>query len=127
MEATRVGIAIVEHAGRFLVGVRGSDQVLSGQAEFPGGKCHDGEAASDCAVRECREETGIEVSAERLLDRTVHEYDHGRIALEFWLCHPVRSTTPQNGFRWASCTELATLPFPAANQRVVQHLLQELQ
>ncbi len=127
MKATRVGIAIVEHEGRFLVGVRGSDQVLAGHAEFPGGKCEDGEAASDSAARECYEETGIEVSADRLLDKTEHEYEHGRIALEFWLCHPVDSAFPENGFRWVRCEELATLGFPAANQRVVQQILREFQ
>ena len=34
------GIAIVEHDGRFLVGVRQADQVLAGKAEFPGGRAH---------------------------------------------------------------------------------------
>jgi 8-oxo-dGTP pyrophosphatase MutT (NUDIX family) len=56
--ATRIGIAIVEHAGRFLVGVRGDGSPLSGKAEFPGGKCHENESPAECAVRECLEETG---------------------------------------------------------------------
>ncbi len=133
MEATRVGIAIVEHAGRFLVGFRQSDQALAGKAEFPGGKCEPGEAAQDCAVRECLEETGVPVVAERLLEHIVHEYEHGRVALDFWLCRVAVGSrepeadgpVPQNGFRWIECAELATLDFPEANRRVVDALIAE--
>ncbi len=133
METTRVGIAVVEHAGRFLVGVRQSDQVLAGKAEFPGGKCEPGETARDCAIRECREETGIPVVAERLLNQTEHEYAHGRVALEFWLCrvaidgleHDAVPGVPENGFRWAERNELARMEFPDANRQVLDRLAGE--
>eukprot|EP00913_Durusdinium_trenchii_P035339 g33069.t1 len=55
-----IGIAVVEHAGQYLVGVRGDDGPLPGKAEFPGGKCRAGEMPRDCAVRECLEETGLQ-------------------------------------------------------------------
>ncbi|MCA9069030.1 MAG: NUDIX domain-containing protein, partial [Planctomycetaceae bacterium] len=58
-QVTQIGIAIVEHNNCFLIGVRGDDSPLSGLAEFPGGKCQDGETPADCAVRECWEETGL--------------------------------------------------------------------
>ena len=51
----RIGIAVVEHAGRYLVGIRGPDVPLAGYAEFPGGKCLPNESPEDCAVRECRD------------------------------------------------------------------------
>ena len=35
----RVGIAVVEHANQYLVGVRGPIGPLAGYDEFPGGKC----------------------------------------------------------------------------------------
>ena len=130
METTRVGIAIVEHEGRFLVGVRQADQVLAGKAEFPGGKCEAGETARDCAVRECLEETGVPVVAERLLEHTDHEYQHGRVDLEFWLCSVVaneasetgNSVWPSGSFRWCAWSELATFDFPEANRRVIERL-----
>lgn len=53
-DAVRVGVAVVEQSGRFLVGVRESTAVLAGMAEFPGGKCLPGEAAMSCAVRDAR-------------------------------------------------------------------------
>lgn len=125
METTRIGIAIVEHEGQFLVGVRQAGQVLAGRAEFPGGKCEPDEMAADCAVRECLEETGIAVVAERLLDQTEHEYQHGRVALEFWLCRVAASSTPQNGFRWVDRQNLTALDFPEANRRVIEQIVSE--
>jgi 8-oxo-dGTP diphosphatase len=131
METTRVGIAIVEHEGRFLVGVRQADQVLAGKAEFPGGKCEPGETVQDCAARECLEETGVPVVAERLLERTGHEYEHGRVDLEFWLCRVASDNASESGgtvspigsFRWCGWNELATLDFPDANRRVIEQLV----
>lgn len=32
----RIGIALIEHEGAVLVGVRGPDSTLPGKAEFPG-------------------------------------------------------------------------------------------
>ncbi|HUG19005.1 MAG TPA: NUDIX domain-containing protein, partial [Planctomycetaceae bacterium] len=57
--AVRVGIAIVEHQGRYLVGTRPADADLPGKLEFPGGKCEEGESPEHAATRECLEETGL--------------------------------------------------------------------
>jgi 8-oxo-dGTP diphosphatase len=121
----RVGIAIVEHQGQFLVGVRGADGPLPGTAEFPGGKCAPEECPETCAVRECREETGLDVETVRLLDYREHSYPHGRVELHFWLCEPTPgqiTAVPQHGFRWVPRGELAGMNFPEANQTVVKAL-----
>ena len=121
----RIGIAIVEQAGHFLVGTRGPDVPLAGFAEFPGGKCGEGEAAEDCAVRECLEETGLSVQIERLLMRREHTYPHGTVDLHFYLCNPLPEVSladEQCGFRWVPANELAALPFPEANVDVVSLL-----
>lgn len=125
MSAKIIGIAIVEHAGRFLVGVRQADQVLAGHAEFPGGKCDPDETPRDCAVRECREETGLAVVAERLLEQKSFSYPHGDVELHFWRCRPVAAeaiTENHCGFRWVSAAELGKLNFPEANRSVVSKL-----
>jgi 8-oxo-dGTP diphosphatase len=125
---TRIGIAIVEHAGRFLVGVRSEGLVLAGKAEFPGGKCDAGESSAECAVRECHEETGLMVTSVRLLDQRVHQYPHGMVELSFWLCEPVSKESvaqDHHGFRWVGRKELQTLDFPEANRHVIRLLSQE--
>ena len=84
----RVAVAVVEQGGRYLVGTRKPGEVLAGQAEFPGGKCLPDEDFAACAVRECREETGLDVVTLRLLYTCRHTYAHGTLDLEFWLCRP---------------------------------------
>jgi 8-oxo-dGTP diphosphatase len=121
----RVAIAVVEHAGRYLVGTRRADQALAGRAEFPGGRCLSGEEGSACAVRECREETGLAVIAVRQLVACRHTYPHGALDLEFWLCRPAADQDVDpvaGGFRWVLAESLKSLDFPEAN-RAVQEIL----
>jgi 8-oxo-dGTP diphosphatase len=117
-----IGIAVVEHDGRYLVGTRPPDVPLAGCAEFPGGKCRPGEDPALCACRECREETGLEIRVERLLLRRQFDYSHGPLELHFWLCRLVHGTDAaavQGGFRWVPAAELGGLSFPEANAQVV--------
>jgi 8-oxo-dGTP diphosphatase len=124
----RVAIAVVEHAGHYLVGSRKPGQALAGLAEFPGGKCLAGEDAAACAIRECREETGVDVVAIRLLNSCRHEYPNGTLDLEFWLCHPAarevgnQMAPPRGSFEWLPAQTLKSLHFPAANQPVIDLL-----
>jgi mutator protein MutT len=122
---TQVGIAVVEQDGHYLVGIRGAHQSLSGQAEFPGGKCRPGESSEVCAVRECLEETGLAVVPVRQLLETRFRYPHEFVELHFWLCRPAAPdsvTTTHEGYRWVPADHLPSQPFPAANCPVVRIL-----
>jgi mutator protein MutT len=116
---TRVAIAVVERDDRFLVGVR-PDGPLAGYGEFPGGKIEAAETPAEAAARECLEETGVEVAIERLLCRTLHDYEHGRLELFFFAAV---ATNPQPGpsppFRWVARQELPTVRFPPANAEIL--------
>lgn len=122
---TRIGIAVVEFQGCYLVGQRSAETVLPLAAEFPGGKCGPEECPEDCCVRECQEETGLWVETVRLLDFRRHRYPHGEVELHFWLCRPLAGQNLQQvqaPFRWVPAAELAQLPFPEANLPVIQAL-----
>jgi 8-oxo-dGTP diphosphatase len=124
----RIGIAIVEHAGRYLVGIRPEGVPLAGYAEFPGGKCEADEPTDACAVRECHEETGLAVAPVRLLQQVTHTYPHGTVELSFWLCRPVSAdidAAEHHGFRWVSSEQLAALRFPEANAGVIALLIDD--
>lgn len=119
-----IGVAVVEHKGRFLVGIRPQGKPLAGYAEFPGGKCEAGETPERCAARECAEETGLAVRPVRLLERVTWDYPHGRVELHFWLCGLVGpDDNPRSPFRWTGREELATLRFPEANAGVKARLV----
>ena len=120
-----IGIAVVEHQGKFLVGRRGADSPRPGQAEFPGGKCDPGESSGVCARRECLEETGLEVITVDLLMRRVFTYPHGTLDLHFWLCRPVTNaqiTEDHQGYRWVPREELSSLNFPEGNKPLIEVL-----
>ena len=122
---TRIGIAIVESENCFLVGVRSEKTTLAGYHEFPGGKQHAGENSSRTAVRECKEETGLDVAAVRLLHQRSFQYEHGEIQLDFWLCELCSSSlgrTLQAPWRWIPRNRLPSLKFPPANAEIVEQL-----
>ena len=122
-----IGIAVVEHQGCYLVGIRPPGASLAGFAEFPGGKCETGEEPATAAVRECLEETGLRVEIVELLTRRLNEYAYGSVDLHFYLCHPLDvpdASHDLHGFRWEAVTVLRSLKFPDANVPVVELLEQ---
>lgn len=124
----RIGIAIVEYRGHYLVGQRAADSPLAGLAEFPGGKCRPGETTGVCAQRECLEESGLRVRVIELLMQRIFTYDHGSFDLHFWLCHPqepVETAARQQNFRWVPRSELEGLNFPEGNRPVIEVLLRK--
>ncbi len=122
----RIGIAVVEHGGRFAVGVRSLDGSQPGKSEFPGGKLEPNETPVACVVRECWEETGLTVEpySELAIIRTE------RLELHFWRCR-VPDQAPQSEppltepFRWVTRDELNELDFPLANTTVIAQLAPE--
>ena len=123
-----IGVAVVEHEGRYLVGTRGAEGPLPGYAEFPGGKCLPGESPQECAGRECREETGLDVIPIELLLNTQFTYGHGSVDLHFWRCRPVRPDSvceSHNGLRWIRTAELMRLKFPEANAPLIERLVRQ--
>lgn len=122
---TSIGIAIVEHRGCFLVGIRGAGGPLAGYAEFPGGKCRPGESPAACAIRECAEETGLRVDVSQPLLTVPYDYPHGAVELHFFLCRPADASAvqPRHGaFEWIPAAQLRELTFPPANEPVIDRL-----
>lgn len=120
-----IGIAVVEHRGKYLIGRRGPDAPLPGLAEFPGGKCNSGESTGVCARRECLEETGLQVTTVDLLMKRIFTYPHGTLDLHFWLCRPASTEQildDHKGYRWIPREELASLNFPEANRPLIEVL-----
>jgi len=127
-KTNRIGIAVVEFQRQFLIGIRDADTPLAGFHEFPGGKCQTEEAADACAVRECREETGLEVIALKELLYQEHSYEHADVKLYFWLCRPVAGSEDLTdrdlqGFHWFPAERLSELRFPEANARLIELLV----
>jgi 8-oxo-dGTP diphosphatase len=125
-EAKPIGVAVVEHLGQYLVGIRGADGPLAGYAEFPGGKCLPNERPADCACRECQEESGLEVIPVKLLLNAAFEYSHGTVDLHFWLCRPADATGvagQHQAFHWVYPEDFKNYRFPEGNLRLIELLV----
>ena len=121
---TEIAIAVVQRGGQFLIGQRSEGVPLAGLWEFPGGKIRDGETPEAAAARECREETGLEVTIVAAYPQVVHSYDHANVRLRFFAAAPTDpSAEPVSPFRWVAAAELGKYEFPAANGELVEFLL----
>ncbi len=119
----RIAIAVVQHAGLALVGVRGPEGPLAGYWEFPGGKVLPDEDPADAAVRECREETGLAVRILGSLGQVAHTYPHGQLDINFFTAEPLEpGQAPRAPFRWMPIAELSAGLFPPANAEMIAQL-----
>ncbi|HEX5442419.1 MAG TPA: (deoxy)nucleoside triphosphate pyrophosphohydrolase [Pirellulales bacterium] len=119
----QIAIAVVEHQGKYLIGPRPPGVPLTGLWEFPGGKVQLGETPENAAVRECREEAGLEVTIVGRYPDVEHQYEHGRVSLAFFACQLVDiSQQPIPPFQWVAAAHLGEYSFPAANRALVDSL-----
>lgn len=121
----QVALALVPRAGRWLVAKRFPHVHLGNMWEFPGGKCEDGEAPEDAAVRELREECGVEAEALRTLDPVRAEYDDRVVWLLPVVCRwiagePKALECAECG--WMTPKELQTLHMPTVNATVLREM-----
>ena len=119
-----VTAAVIEENGKFLVTRRPRGVHLEGFWEFPGGKCEPGEAHRASLEREIAEELGTAIVIERELFSVVHTYVERIVELHFFACRLAGEPRPVLGqeMRWVAREELRGLPFPPADEELIQTL-----
>ncbi len=121
-----IAIAVVEHQGKVLIGRRPPGVPLAGLWEFPGGKVLPGETPEEAAVRECREETGLEVRLTGAYPSWEHAYGYATLRLFAFKAEPARAeATARPPFVWVPRQSLCEYPFPPANAELVRQLVRD--
>lgn len=107
MAVVVVGAAIVRD-GRLLAARRSAPAHLAGRWELPGGKVEPGETEHEAAVRECREELGVDVTPLRRLPG--EPALRPGLVLHAWVCRLVRGDPlpleDHDALRWLGPDEL---------------------
>lgn len=122
----RIAVAVLWRRGRVLIQRRPVTSMLGGLWEFPGGKIEPGETAANAAMREVREETGLDVQPGRAYGTVRHAYSHFTVTLRVFRClAPEGTARPHkaDAVRWVRPSELEQFPFPKANQQIVAWIL----
>lgn len=108
------GAVVHDAAGRLLL-IRRGQEPGRGLWSLPGGRCEPGETAAETAVREVREETGLDVLAGRLVGRV----ERAGLGSAVYLIDDVACTVvggelapgdDADDARWVDAAGLALLP-----------------
>ena len=115
----QIAIVLIWRDNQILATKRRADaDHVPGLWEFPGGKCEDGETPCQTALREAREELGIEIEITGARDVLEFDYPARRVSL-----HPfdarITNGEPQPlvaaALNWLYVLELQDEDFPPAN------------
>ena len=120
------GVAVIRRGREFLIAQRKKNDSFGDYWEFPGGKKNAGETFEDCATREVREETGIEIRVEEKLLDLRKPYGQKVIWLHFYLCSHVSgepSAIDCQKVQWTDISRLKNFKFPPSNNQVIRQLL----
>jgi len=123
-----VAAGLIFRDGKLLITRRSAGGHLAGLWEFPGGKREAGESFEQCLHRELREELGIEVQIDSLIEDIIHYYPGRPVRLKFFRCRWLRhEPKPILCESLASVTsgELFQYAFPAADGRLLDKLRHE--
>ena len=129
MQHLQIAIVLIRRDHRVLVQRRLSNaEHLPNLWEFPGGKCEPDESPRDCAVREAREELGVEIEIIGEHQTIAHGYEDREVTL-----HPFDAkiiageaqALASSKLRWMLPIEMKAADFPSANALLIGQLQKE--
>ena len=119
----QIAVAVIRSQPGVFVQEREGDSLLGGLLEFPGGKIEVGESPLQAAIREAREECGLELDPRsgREIWQGSHQYSDRRVHIHFLLFDVTGAPPTGNGI-WVPEENLDANSFPAANRHVIDLL-----
>lgn len=120
----RIAAAIILQKDRMLICRRKEGGNCSLLWEFPGGKVEAGESPAQCAVRECREELGVEIQLLSEYAKLEYQYEQPYeftfflAALKEGVPHPM----VHQAIKWVTTSQLSGYDFCPANAPLLKQL-----
>ena len=125
-----IGVGIIfNQIGQVLIDQRIDNGLLGGLWEFPGGKQKEGELIEETVIREIKEEIDIDINLGLRLVTIDHAYTHKKLRFVVYLCTWLRGTPKplaSQQLKWVLPSELSEYPFPAANTKIINSLVNYL-
>ena len=117
-------VALVDPDGRILLARRPLHKSFGGLWEFPGGKVEPNETPEETALRELKEELGIDTWSNCLAPLTFasHKYDDLHQILLLFVCrkwHGIPYPMEDNELRWVKTSDLMKYSMPPANKGIM--------
>lgn len=112
--------------GQVLIAKRAANKDQGNLWEFPGGKLERSESPLQALGRELKEEVGISITQSEFLTFTEHQYPNKLVQLWFYMVTDHAGTArglENQEIRWVKIDQLNQYQVPAANQSVVQYLI----
>ncbi len=130
MKKIHVAAGIILRDRQVFISKRSENQHQGNKWEFPGGKVELGETAAQGLIRELREEVNIQVDALQLFQQLEFDYGDKVVQLDFFLV--TRFSGQEMALEgqetaWVDILELINYTFPAANQPIVEKLIEQYQ
>lgn len=123
----QIGVGIILNENdEVLIALRPENAMLGGLWEFPGGKQEPDETLEETVRRELKEELGVDVFVAKPFMKLDHTYSHFKITMHAFLCeieNGVPEAKDSQEVRWVSIDELEHFPFPKANRRLTEKLM----
>ena len=119
----QIAVAVIRSQPGVFVQQREGDSLLEDFLEFPGGKIEVGESPLQAAIREAREECGLELDPRngREIWQQSYQYPDRRVHIHF-LLFDVPGEPPTASGSWVPEENLNANSFPPANRQVIDLL-----
>jgi len=123
----RVVSAEIQRDGAYLITQRSAKAILPLLWEFPGGRVREGESDAEALGRAIKHRLGVEVDVRERVLEVRHDYPDYTVVLAVYHCELLGGApAPQavNAIAWVLPEAFGDYPFPGADQKTVEALLE---